>query len=102
MNLLNPLLFGFLLTHLYKKKVNEVFKILILLIFINTLIVFVNQVKTNLHSLIHNNIMYDIRDKIYKKVIRLPLQILNEIKSGKITSLFNSDANIIANLVSNR
>lgn len=99
--IMQPLLWGKLLTNLFEKKFNGVIlniAYILILFLINTLVQFYQNY---LFSSLSQNIIFDIKNQMFRKILDLPVKAFDEIGTGEFLSRLNNDAVVIANIITN-
>jgi ABC-type multidrug transport system fused ATPase/permease subunit len=101
-SLLQPLIWGRLIEYLFQKNLKKA-----LIDIACLLIIYISQsgigyIQTYLFSFLTENILYDFKCDIYKRILNLPVKAFDEMKTGDFISRMHGDTASIANVITNQ
>ncbi len=100
--LIQPLVWGNLLSNLFDKGYNKVLINILYLSIIYILQAAVGFFQSYLVSFLSENIIFDLKRDIYHKILNLPVKAFDEMSSGEFISRLHGDAQAIANIITNQ
>ncbi|GGF94587.1 ABC transporter ATP-binding protein [Paenibacillus albidus] len=98
-SLIEPLIWGKLLTGLFSKDYQHIIKLIVYIIIIYSLQIILNYVQTFLFSYLNENIIYDLKESIFRKIMNLQVSAFEDIGQGGFLSRLHEDTATISNLI---
>lgn len=99
LSLVQPLIWGNLLTRLFSKDYNKIIIFIIFLLSLYVLQAVFNFFQLYLFSFLNENIIYDMKNKVYTKIINLPVSDFDKMGSGTFMSRLHEDTAAITNII---
>ncbi|HCC07895.1 MAG TPA: ABC transporter ATP-binding protein [Clostridiales bacterium] len=101
MDLLMPILWGKAIVRLVERNLSEFVLFLSLYIvtwYIDLMLMIINNF---LSSRVHGEVVEDLRNDLYRKIVDLPVEAFDKIKSGEIINRVSESTNTVISVVSN-
>lgn len=100
--ILQPLVWGKLVTSLFGKNFNEILVNIYEISFLYLIQALVNFFQAYLFSFLSNYIIFDLKRDMYIKILELPIKAFDEMRVGDFISRLQSDPAIIADIITNQ
>ncbi|MCX7920905.1 MAG: ABC transporter ATP-binding protein/permease [Clostridia bacterium] len=100
--LIQPLLWARLLTSLFGMDYNRTLLSIFHISIFYVLQAVVGFLQSYLFSFLSENIIYDLKRDMYRKVLNLPVRAFDEMRVGDFISRLHGDASSIANVITNQ
>lgn len=100
-NILAPLYIGKIIANIFQKKVNLLIHNLIFLLAIFLFQNIAAFCQSYLLSFLIQNIMYDLKNDIFRIVLNMPIKAFDELRTGEFISRMHEDVAIVANSITN-
>jgi ABC-type multidrug transport system fused ATPase/permease subunit len=101
-SLIQPLILGKLLTSLFEKNFNSVISCVKYVVILFIFQAVVGAFQNYLFSFLTENINYDFKRDMYKKILDLPVKAFDEMRTGEFISRLHGDTSAVANILTNR
>lgn len=99
--LYQPLIWGRLLVNLMEKEFAQVLVNILYFLLLYAGQALITFCQFYLSSFVNNNIIYDLKLDIYKKILNLPVKAFDELSVGDFISRLHGDASTIAEIILN-
>ena len=100
--IIQPLIWGTLVTSLFKKDSHEVVISLIYILVLNVAESGIGFLESYLFTILGNNIIYDLKRDTYEKILNLPVKAFDEMRVGDFISRMQGDISTIANIITSQ
>lgn len=97
--LIEPLIWGKLLTALFSKDYQIIVKLISYIVIIYLSQVTLNYLQSFLFSYLNENIIYDLKKGIFQKIMNLQISSFEEIGQGGFLSRLHEDTATVSNLI---
>lgn len=101
-NIIQPLLMGKIIENVSLKSYEKIHIYIIFLGIIYILQSGINIFKFYLENSINNNIIYDLKNDMYNKIINLSMSSLDKTTIGELMSRLQGDVSVLADIVTNQ
>ncbi|GFZ33073.1 putative multidrug export ATP-binding/permease protein YgaD [Clostridium zeae] len=101
-SIVQPLVWAKLIVTFYEKDFYLILRCVLYLMIIFLVQTISTSFQTYLFSFLTQNIVYDIKRDMYKKILDLPIKAFDEMRTGDFISRLNGDANTLANIIINQ
>jgi ATP-binding cassette subfamily B protein len=102
LSLIQPIVWGKIVLVLFNKESDALFKLLILLSILYLSEILFSYIQRYIIDKLTNDIVFDIKNSLFKKILDLPIKAFDEIQVGEFISRIHRDANVIANMITNQ
>ncbi|WP_459481212.1 ABC transporter ATP-binding protein [Clostridium saccharoperbutylacetonicum] len=100
--IIQPLIWGNLLTYLFGENSYGVLISLIYILVINVAESGIGFLQSYLFAILSSNIIYDLKRDTYEKILNLPVKAFDEMRGGDFISRMQGDISNIANIITNQ
>ena len=100
--LFQPIIWGSLLKDVLSKNITGIFSNLIITAFLYLFQLLVGFLQSYLFSFLSENIVFDLKQDLYKKTLDLPVKAFDDMRAGDFVSRIHGDAATIANVLTNQ
>lgn len=97
-----PLLWGKILVNLFNRDINSALMNITLIVGLNILKTLIDFTQSYLFSYLSEHIIFNLKNDMYNKILDLPVEAFDEIKTGEFISRLNGDAALIAYVLTNQ
>lgn len=99
LGLIQPILWGKILSKLFEKAFYEGLKFILILLALYTFRYLVSFFQDYMLSFINENIILDIKKDLYLKILNLPVKAFDDIRVGEFISRIQGDTSEIADII---
>ncbi len=100
--LIQPLLWGKIVTGLFSKDLKNIIPLVLYLVLLYVSQSAIGFFQSYLFSSLSENIVYNIKGDMYKKIFDLPIKAFDEIRDGEFISRMHGDAMVVANIITSQ
>lgn len=102
LELLLPLLWGRIVMGLFEKNMHDVGLYLVFILAAYSIQTGVGFYKNYLFSIINNNIIYDLKKDMFKRILNMTVKAFDETRVGEFISRMEGDAGSLASVITNQ
>ena len=100
--LIQPLVWGKFIASLFKKNMNKAMLDIAVLLILYTFQSVISYIQAYVFSYLSENVVYDMKRDMYKKILDLPVKGFDEMRVGEFISRMQGDTSAIANVITNQ
>jgi ATP-binding cassette subfamily B protein len=97
--LIQPLVWAKLLTGLFGQNYEILVQVITYMVVLFILITLIRLIQSYLFSSLNQMMIFDIKKDMFHKILNLPIEAFDKMRSGEFMSRLNNDAGVIANLI---
>lgn len=102
LGLIQPLIWGNLLTKLFSGKYKEIQIFILYLSVLYSIQLIFSFLQSYLFSYLNENIIYDLKTSMYDKILNLPVVAFDKLSVGDFLSRLHDDTTTISNIITNQ
>jgi ATP-binding cassette subfamily B protein len=100
-DIIQPLFVGNIIVNIVKKDLEAVYNNIIKISITYFMDIFINCIRSYLFSNINNNILFELRSKLYSIMLNLPIKVFDNIKVGELVSRIYQDTTSLSDIMTN-
>lgn len=101
-SLIQPLMWATLITDIFNKRYTNIVLNVSAIIVLYIIQIILSFIETYLFTSIDSNIVYDLKNDMYKSILELPSKAFDEIRVGEFISRLQNDTSSLANIITEK